>query len=152
MSFLAMVEFGLLASEVALGFCHFHSFPGPQPNEVGLELGNHGEDVEEESSDRIGGIVDGPTQIETYLANREFVGDRSCVREGPGQPIELGDHERVALSTSSQGLTQARPFTVGASESVVNANPIWGHSEHGQAVALGSEVLLIGGYAGVSDK
>ena len=123
MSFLATVEFGLLASEVALGFRHLHSFASPQPNEVGLEIANHGEDIEQESSDRIGGIVDRPTEIETYLANREFVGDRSCVREGPGQSIELGDHQRVALSTSSQGLTQARPFAIGAGESMVNVDP-----------------------------
>ncbi len=124
MSFLAMVEFGLLASEMALGFRHLHPFASSQPNEVGLEFRNHGEHIEQESSDRIGGIVDGPTEIETYLANREFVGDRSCVREGPGQPIELGDYQRVALSTSSQGLTQARPLAIGASESMVNIDPV----------------------------
>src|SRR5664280_2043609 len=122
MSFLAMVEFGLLAPEMPLGLRDLHALASPQPNEIGLELGNHGENVEEQPSDGIGGIVDRPTQIETHLSNREFVGDRPCVREGPCQPIELGDNQRVALSTS------------------------------GQALTLGSKVLLIGGYSGVSDE
>ncbi len=47
MRLLAMVEFGLLAPEVPLCFRDLHPFASPQPNEIGLELGNHGEDVEE---------------------------------------------------------------------------------------------------------
>jgi hypothetical protein len=35
---------------------------------------------------------------------------------------------------------------------MVNVDPVGSHSERGQAVALGSEVLLIGGYSGVSDE
>jgi hypothetical protein len=70
LSFLAMVEFGLLAPEVPLGFGDLDSFASPQPNEIRLEFGNHGQDVEEEPSDGIGGIEDGPTQIETHLSNR----------------------------------------------------------------------------------
>jgi hypothetical protein len=124
-----MVEFGLLASEVPLGFGDLHSFSSPQPDEIGFELGNHGENVEEQPSDRIGGIVDGPTQIETHLSNREFVSDRPCIRKGPRQSIELGDNERVALSTSGQSLTQARPFAVGASESMVDVDSVGSNSE-----------------------
>ena len=37
-----MVEFGLLAPEVPLGFRDLHAFASPQPNEVGLDLGNCG--------------------------------------------------------------------------------------------------------------
>ncbi len=43
-----MVEFGLLAPEVAFGFRDLHALSGLQPNEVGFELGHHGEDVEEQ--------------------------------------------------------------------------------------------------------
>ena len=121
MGFLAMVEFGLLAPEMPFGLRHLHSFASPQPDEVGLELGNHGEEVEEQPSDRIGGIVDGPTQVQTHLSNLKFVGDRPCIREGPRQPVELGDNQRVAFSTGGQGFTQARPFAIGASQSMVNA-------------------------------
>jgi hypothetical protein len=51
-----------------------------------------------------------------------------------------------------QGFTEARPFAVGASEPMVNVDPVGSHSERGQAIALGCEVLLIGGYWGVSDE
>ena len=102
MGFLAMVEFRLLAPEMPLRFGDLHSFASSEPNEVGLKLGNHGEDVEEQSSDGIGGIVDGPTQVQTHRSNRKFVGDRPCIREGPRQPIELGDNQRVAFSTCAR--------------------------------------------------
>jgi hypothetical protein len=54
MSFLTVVEFGLLASEAPLGFRDFHILSGPRPDEVGGKLGNHGEDIEEQLPDRIG--------------------------------------------------------------------------------------------------
>jgi hypothetical protein len=47
---------------------------------------------------------------------------------------------------------QAGSFAVGASQSVVNLDPVGSHPERGEAVALGCEVLLISGYAGVSDE
>jgi hypothetical protein len=147
-----MVEFWLLAAKVPLGFCDPHTLSGPQPDEVGFELGNHGEDVEEQSPNWIGGIVNGPAQIESYLAHGQLVGDRPCVREGSRQSIEFGDHKGVAFSTGGQGLAKTRPFAVGTGQSVINVNPAGSHPERGEAVALGCEVLLISGYSGVSDE
>src|SRR5450759_4480435 len=127
-----MVEFGLLASEVPLGFGHLHALSGPQSDEIGFELGHHGEDIEEQPPDRIVRIVDGPAQVEVHLADGELVGDRSCIGEGPGQAIELGDHKGVALSTGSQGLAQAEPFAISARQSVVNVDPTGSYLERGE--------------------
>lgn len=86
MSLLAMVEFGLLALEMPLGFGNLHSLTSPQPDEIGFEFGDHGENVEEQWSDGIGGIVDGAAQIEAYQSNH--VHRRSPVHPGGTAPID----------------------------------------------------------------
>jgi hypothetical protein len=90
--FLTVVEFGLLASEVSLGLGDLHALSGPQPDEIGFEFSHHGEDVEEQPSDRIGRIVDGPAQVEADLSHGQLVCNCSRIRKRPRQSIELGDH------------------------------------------------------------
>ena len=57
MSFLSRAEFGLLAAEPALGARDLHSFAGSHPDQIRLELGDHRQDVEEQTTDGIGRIV-----------------------------------------------------------------------------------------------
>jgi hypothetical protein len=57
--FLELGEFGLLSAEPALGLGDLHAFTGPSPYEVGFTFGNHGQDVEQQSANRIRRIVDG---------------------------------------------------------------------------------------------
>jgi hypothetical protein len=49
--FLSRVELGLLAAQPALGLRDPHPFLGPQPDEVGLELRDHGQHVEQQPAD-----------------------------------------------------------------------------------------------------
>jgi len=49
-------------------------------NEVGLELCDHGQDVEQQAADRVVGVVDRPAQVEPDLACGEFVSDCPCIR------------------------------------------------------------------------
>jgi dihydrofolate reductase len=72
--------------------------------------------------------------------------------ERPGQPVELGDHQRVTLAASRQGFTQTRAFPVGAGQPVVYVDPVTRHPEGDKAIALGSEVLLIGRASGIPDE
>jgi hypothetical protein len=150
--FLAVVELGLLAAEMSFGLSDLHALSRPQPDEIGFELSHHGKDIEEQPSDRIVGVVDGPAQVEAHLSDRQLVGNCPRIGKGTGQSIELRDDKGVALTTRGQGLTQTRPFTIGASQSVINVDPARSYSKSGESVALGSEVLLISGYPGVSDE
>ncbi len=56
---LAAVEPGLLAAQSALGLGDLHALAGAEPGQVGLELGNHGQDVEQKPPDGIGGVGSG---------------------------------------------------------------------------------------------
>jgi hypothetical protein len=55
-----------------------HPLDRAEPDQVGLELGHHGEDVEQQLPDRVCGVIDRPAETEADLPGREFVGD------GPG--------------------------------------------------------------------
>jgi hypothetical protein len=119
-----MVEFGLPASEMAFGFGHFHPLSGSQPDEVGFELSHHGQDIEEQASDRIIWVVDRATEVETRLSDRELVGNGPCIGEGAGQPIKFRHNQSVALTTSSQSLTQSRALAIGPGQSVINIDSV----------------------------
>ena len=55
MCFLPRVKPGLLAAEPTLGLGYLHPFAGAQPNQVGLELRDHGQHVEQQPADRVVG-------------------------------------------------------------------------------------------------
>ena len=107
--------------------------PGAQPNQVGLELGDHGEHVEQQSADRVRRVGHRSAQVETNLARDELVGDGSGVRQRPGKPVELGDDHRVSFAASDQGFTQTWPLPVGAGQPMVDMNPVAVHAECGKA-------------------
>jgi class 3 adenylate cyclase len=62
-SFLTRVEFGLLTLQSALGLGDFHALAGAEPNEVGLELRDHGQHVEQQAADRVGGVKTDPPRL-----------------------------------------------------------------------------------------
>jgi alpha-beta hydrolase superfamily lysophospholipase len=67
------------ALQPALRLRDLHAFDGAQPDQVGLELGHHGEDVEQQPSDGVGGVIDRPAEAEADLPCGQFVGDRPSV-------------------------------------------------------------------------
>jgi hypothetical protein len=81
--FLASVELGLLATQAAFGLGNFYALSGAQPDQVGLELSDHGEDVKQQAAERVGGVIDRRTQGEADLSAGEFVGDSSGVGQCP---------------------------------------------------------------------
>ncbi len=84
-------------------------------------------------------------QVGFLLPGGELVGDRASVGQGPSQAVELGDHEGVAGAAGSEGLTKSGSFAVGAGQAVVDVDAFGLDAEAEQGIALGGEVLLIGG-------
>src|SRR3954466_9669565 len=58
---------------------------GAQPDQVGFKLGDHGQHVETQPSDRVMRVVHRPTQAEPDLAHGELLGDRPGVGQRAGQ-------------------------------------------------------------------
>ena len=58
----------------------------------------------------------------------------------------------VALAHSGEGLIEAGPGAGGAGEAVVGVDAILGDAEVQEGLALGVQILAVGGTAGVSDE
>lgn len=151
MRFLGLGEFGLFAAEPAFGSSDLHAFTGSCADEVGFKFSDHGQDIEQEPTDGIGGVVDIPADAELDFPFGEVLDDVPRVRQGSGEPVELGDDESVPRPACSKGFPESWSFPVGAGQTVVNVDPVFGHVECGEPVALGGEVLLIGRHARVPD-
>jgi hypothetical protein len=145
------LELGLLAAQPALGFRDGHALAGARPGEVGLELGDHRQDGEQQPADRVGGIVDGPAEVQADAAGRQLVDDVSGIRDGAGEPVEFGDHEGVARPAGGEGLAQAGALSVGAADAVVDVDAVRLDAQRGEGLPLGGEVLPVGGDPGVAD-
>lgn len=73
MCFLFLGELGLFPTQAALCLGNGHAFPGPCPDQVCFEFGDHGQDIEEEPADGIGGVVDGAAEAELDFAAGELI-------------------------------------------------------------------------------
>lgn len=89
---------GFLPRRRPLARATFHALPGPHLDQIGLEFGDHGQHVEQESADRIGGVVDRSTEAELDLAGGELRDDVAGVGQRSGKPVELSHDQDVALS------------------------------------------------------
>ena len=96
--------------------------------------------------------VDRSAQTQSHGAGGELVGDGSSVGQGAGEPVELGDHKRVPGPAGGERLTQPGPLPVGAGQAVVDVDPLRRHPHSAQRVALGGQVLGVGGATGVPDE
>src|SRR3954452_10812481 len=108
--------------------------------------------LKQQPADGVGGVVDRAAQAQAGLPGGELVGDRSGVGQGSGETVEPGDHQGVTGPARGECLAEPGTFAVGARQAAVNVDPAGLDSEAEEGVALGGEVLLIGGASGVPDK
>jgi hypothetical protein len=87
--FLAFAAFGLFAAEPAFGLGDLHAFAGAGTDEVGFEFGDHGQDVEQQPADGIGGVMDGTAETELHVAFGEVFDDVPGIRQGAGEAVQL---------------------------------------------------------------
>jgi hypothetical protein len=121
-------------------------------DEIGLELGDHGQHVEEQSPDGAGRVVDRAAEVELDLAAREVLDNVARVGQRASEAIEFGYDQRVACAAGRERLAQAGPVAVGTGQAVVDVEPVRRHAERPQRVTLGGEILGVGGDARVSDE
>ena len=71
MCFLPGVELGLLAAQPTLGLRYLHPFWGAQPNQVGLELRDHGQHVKQQPGTTYQGDALDALRVEGYPVSDE---------------------------------------------------------------------------------
>ena len=145
-------QFRLLAAGVAFRFSHLHSLSRSGADEVGFELCHHRENVEQQSPDRVGRIVDGSADAECDALDGELVHDIFRIPQGASQPVEFRNHKSVPVPAGGQGFSESGSCPVGAGESVVGVDQARSNAEGFQGVSLSGQILLVRGYACVSDQ
>ena len=91
-------QFGLLAAQFPPGAGDGHALAGAQADEIGFELGEGGEDIEEHLSHGIARAVERPSEGQFHAAFPKPIGDGAGIRDGPGQPVEFRHDQRVACA------------------------------------------------------
>jgi len=91
-------------------------------------------------------------EAETDLAGGQLFKDGAGIGQRAGQAVQLGDDQGVAFSAGGQGFAQAWSVAVGAGQAVVDVDAGVCDAEVGKGIALGGEVLGVGGAAGVADE
>jgi hypothetical protein len=123
------LEPGLLATELVVLPGDVHALTGPLADQVGLELGDDSEDLQEHPGERVVPVVCRPSEREP---------------DSPGRQLAQ-DVQRVG-----QGLVEARPGTARAGEPLVEVDAVGQDPERCERLALGGEILGQGGAPGVS--
>src|SRR5690349_22116092 len=135
------LESGLLAAQLAVLAGDGQALAGALADQAGLELGDDGEDLQEHPGKRVVPVVCRPAEREPDAAGRQVIEDVQRVGHGPGEPVQLGDGQGVALPDGGEGLVEAGPGTAGAGEPLVEVDPVRGNAEGGQGLPLRGEVL-----------
>jgi hypothetical protein len=67
------------------------------------------------------------TQRQGNTLGGKLVADSPGVGHRPGQPVQLGDHQRVTRSDRSESLIEAGPPAVGAGQAMIEVDPFRGN-------------------------
>jgi hypothetical protein len=97
----------LFAAQLALAAGLGHAFAGPQVAEVGFELGDHGQDLQEQPAEGVFPVLDRGSQAEEHAAVVQVGEDGVDVGDVAGEAVELGDGENAAGPQRGQRLIHA---------------------------------------------
>ena len=138
---LSVGQFGLLAAQFPFGAGDGHALAGAHAAEIGFELGEGGEDIEEHLAHGIVRVVERPAEGQFHAAFPKLVGDGARIRDGPGRPVEFRHDQRVAGAHGGEGLVEAGSDAGGAGEAVVGVDAILGDAQLQERLALGRRIL-----------
>ena len=86
-SSLRRLELGLLASEVSLGPGDLQTFAGSHADEIGLELGHHRQNIEQQATDRVGGVMDRSADADADAAFGQLIENLAGIGDGPSKSV-----------------------------------------------------------------
>ena len=98
---------GCLPRNVSPGAGDGHALAGAHADEIGFELGEGSEYIEEHLSHGIARVVEGPAEGQFHAAFLKPIGDGAGIRDGPSQPVEFRHDQRVAFAHGGEGQVEA---------------------------------------------
>ena len=134
-------ELGLATAELAGGLGDRHALARAGVDEVGLELGHHAEDVEQQSADGVDGVVDRSPEVQRDALLRQLVRDVRRIAQRAGETVELRDDEHVAGTAHGEGFAKAGSGSSLAQETVGNMHVSIVNIQRCKTVTLYCEIL-----------
>ena len=104
---LSVGQFGPLAAQFPPGAGDGHALAGAHADEIGFELGEGGEDIEEQLAHGIARVVERRAEGRFHAAFPKPIGDGAGIRDGPCQPVEFRHDQGVACAHGGEGLVKA---------------------------------------------
>ena len=101
---LSVGQFGLLAAQFPLGAGDGHALAGTHADEIGFELSEGGEDIEEQLSHGIARVLEGSSEGQFHASFPKPIGDGAETWDGPYYPVEFRHDQRVASAHGGEGL------------------------------------------------
>jgi hypothetical protein len=98
----------------------------------------------------IGRVVDGAANAQLHLAAGEFINNVLRIAQRPGQAVEFGHDQGISGPAGGQRFPESRPCPVGTGQALICERLPRRHPQSGQGILLCGEILVVGGYAGVS--
>ena len=92
---LSVGQFGLLAAQFPSGAGDGHALAGTHSDEIGFELGEGGEDIEEHLSHLIALVVERPAEGQFHASSSKLVGDGARIRNLPSKRLHVLELRRV---------------------------------------------------------
>ena len=145
-------QFGLLAAQFPFDTGDGHALAGAHADEIGFELGEGGEEIEEQLSHRVARVLERLAEGQFHASFPKLIGDGSGIRDGPCQQVEFRHDQRVALAHGGEGLVEAGAGTDRPGEAVIGVDEILGDAQLQERQALGGRILPVGGTTRVSDE
>ena len=147
---LTVGQFGLLAAQFPPGAGDGHALAGAHADEIGLELGEGGENIEEHLSHGIVRVVERRAEGQFHAAFLKLVGDGAGIRNGPGEAVEFRHDQGVAFAHGGEGLVEAGSGAVRAGEAVIGVDVIYGEAQLQEGLALGDPLTDSAAPAGMN--
>lgn len=145
-------SFGFLPRSFPLERGQRHSLTLPHPDQVGLEFGEGGEDVEEQLAHRVGRIMDVCPDLQPYAPRSQIITDRAGITDGARQAVEFLHHQRIAAAHGCERLVQTRSSALCTGEAVISIDAVDSDAQLLQSILLSGEVLLVRRAAGITDE
>ena len=145
---LERIDRGFAALVDALGFGGLDPFELPLPAQIGLELGEHAEHVEECLAGSRAGIDRLLGRFEGDAFGAQLVDDVLEVSDRAGEAVDPGDHEGVALVQEVEQELQLGAALAPGTASLLGTDHL--AAGGAQLLFLDREVLVEGGHAGVA--
>jgi hypothetical protein len=99
-------------------------------------------DLEQQSPDRIRGVVPAPSEAERHTLRGEFVCDVARISERSSQPVELCDDEGASGAHCGESVSKPGSGAIGAGHSALAVDVRVLNAQAKQGVSLGGEVLI----------